>query len=60
MNEYIAVENHMIIASPKSGKVEDCIALLNILKSRETNDFLNNRIRLRHLTVSAIKDIPIK
>ncbi len=60
MNEYIAVENHMIIASPKSGKVEDCIALLNILKSQETNDFLNNRIRLRHLTVSAIKDIPIK
>lgn len=60
MNEYIAVENHMIVVSPKSGKVEDCITLLDILKSQETNDFLNNRIRLRHLTVSAVKDIPMK
>lgn len=57
--EYAAVENHMVVVVPKSGKIEDCIKLLNILKSQETNVFLNNRIRLRHLTVSAIKEIPI-
>lgn len=60
IDENVAVENHMIVVVPKSGKIEDCVALLKILKSQETNDFLNNRIRLRHLTVSAIKEIPIK
>ncbi|MCS0362991.1 N-6 DNA methylase [Vibrio diabolicus] len=55
----VAVENHMIVIKPKSSTLKDCIRLLKILKSKQTNDFLNERIRLRHLTVSAIKDIPI-
>ncbi len=56
----VAVENHLIIAQPKSGKVSDCKKLLKILKSPKTNEFLNQRIRCRHLTVSAIKEIPCK
>lgn len=59
INEYVAVENHMIIAIPKSGSLNDCIELLDILKSQKTNNFLNKRIRLRHLTVGAVKEIPI-
>ncbi|EOX1786272.1 N-6 DNA methylase [Vibrio cholerae] len=59
VNEKVAVENHMIVITPKSNKLKDCKELVKILKSRDTNDFLNNRVRMRHLTVSAIKDIPI-
>lgn len=54
-----AIENHMIVIKPKSGKLSDCKVLLKILKSNKTNNFLNDRIRLRHLTVKAIKEIPI-
>ena len=54
----IAVENHLIIARPKSRYVRDCQKLLQVLKQEETNDFLNQRIRCRHLTVSAVKEIP--
>jgi hypothetical protein len=57
--ESIAVENHLIVVRPRSGKVKDCKRLLNILKSPETNDFINGRIRCRHLTVGVVKDIPI-
>jgi hypothetical protein len=54
----VAVENHMIIIKPKNGKISDCKKLLKILKSEQTNLFLNERIRLRHLTVGVVKDIP--
>lgn len=59
ISEASAIENHMIVIKPKSGKLSDCKALLKVLKSNKTNDFLNDRIRLRHLTVSAIKEIPL-
>ncbi|WP_045413099.1 N-6 DNA methylase [Vibrio owensii] len=58
--ELTAVENHMIVVTPKSGTLRDCKALLKILKSEKTNDFLNNRARMRHLTVGVIKDIPLE
>lgn len=58
--EDVAVENHMIVMQPINGTLQECEKLMGILKSKKTNDFLNERIRLRHLTVSAIKEIPIK
>jgi len=54
----IAVENHLIVARPKSGTIKDSKKLLNVLKDKRTNDFLNQRIRCRHLTVTAVKEIP--
>ncbi|HIF9118491.1 TPA: N-6 DNA methylase [Photobacterium damselae] len=54
----VAVENHMIIATPKDGKVRTCKKLIKVLQSQQTNDFLNERIRLRHLTVGVVEDIP--
>lgn len=54
----VAVENHLVIAIPLSGRVEDCEALLKRLQLPQTNKWLNNRIRCRHLTVSAVGDIP--
>lgn len=58
LNEPVAIENHMIVVTPKDGKVNTCKKLMRVLQSQQTNDFLNERIRLRHLTVGVIKDIP--
>lgn len=60
LNEMVAVENHMIVIKPKNNSLNECKKLMKILKSENTNNFLNSRIRLRHLTVQVIKDIPLK
>lgn len=59
-SEPVAVENHLIILSPKDNSLKKCNELLEILQSQDTTDYLNARIRLRHLTISAIKSIPYK
>ncbi|EKO3877126.1 N-6 DNA methylase [Vibrio aestuarianus] len=58
LREPVAIENHMIVVTPKDGKVKTCKRLMKVLQNQQTNDFLNERIRLRHLTVGVIKDIP--
>ncbi|WP_193161206.1 N-6 DNA methylase [Microbulbifer hainanensis] len=57
-NEPVAVENHLIIIKPHSKTLKDCKKLLKVLKSKSTNEYLNKRIRCRHLTVEAVKQIP--
>lgn len=54
----VAVENHLIVLQPKDGTISSCRHLLNILRRAETNIWLNQRIRCRHLTVSAVKGLP--
>lgn len=56
----VAVENHLIVAQPKTkAKAKElCKKLLANLRDARTSDFLNERIRCRHLTVSAINSIP--
>lgn len=58
LREPVAIENHMIVVTPKDGRVNTCKKLMKVLQNQQTNDFLNERIRLRHLTVGVIKDIP--
>ncbi len=58
-NQLVAVENHLIVLKPESGYVQDCKKLIKVLANPVTDNFLNHRIRCRHLTVSAIKDIPL-
>ena len=58
--EPVAVENHLIILSPKKDGLTSCRKLLRILKSSKTNSFLNERIRCRHLTIDSVKNIPWK
>jgi hypothetical protein len=55
----VAVENHLIVIKPKSNSLNDCDKLLQKLKSSEVNEFINTRIRCRHLTVGVIKEIPL-
>lgn len=55
----IAVENHLIVCKPRSGTVSDCKRLVSRLRQRRTDLFLNERIRCRHLTVEAVREIPM-
>jgi hypothetical protein len=54
----IAVENHLIVLRPKDGRLETCRQLIRVLRSEKTNQWLNRRIRCRHLTVSSIREVP--
>ena len=54
----VAVENHVIVCLPEDGSIERCRALLARLRSSRTDDWLNRRIRCRHLTTSAVAGVP--
>lgn len=54
----VAVENHLLVLTPRKQTVEECRKLIDILKSTKTTRWLNQRIRCRHLTVEAVRDIP--
>ena len=54
----MAVENHLLVLVPRDGRTETCRRLLRILRSARSTDWLNARIRCRHLTVSAIRELP--
>lgn len=55
----VMVENHLIILQPPDGRLSTCRKLVNKLKNPSVLEWINQRIRCRHLTVTAIKDIPI-
>lgn len=55
----IFVDNHLIVLTPKSGKISDCKRALTNLKNSKTDEWLNKEIRCRHLTVKIVSKIPI-
>jgi N-6 DNA Methylase len=55
----VAVENHLLVLKPKDGRTETCRNLLLVLQRPEIDAWLNQRIRCRHLTVNAIREIPL-
>ncbi|MBI3860439.1 MAG: N-6 DNA methylase [Planctomycetia bacterium] len=54
----VAVENHLILLIPHARTLHACQELLRLMKSPQTNRWLNHRMCCRHLTVSAVKSIP--
>src|SRR5258708_6010610 len=56
----VAVENHLIICEPINGTVGQCRELMRQLKTDRVNQFLNRRIRCRHLTVGSVRAIPFQ
>ncbi len=54
----VAVENHLIVLLPNKKTIAECKKLLGVLRNSLTDQWLNKRIRCRHLTVGALKDIP--
>lgn len=57
--EAVAVENHIIAVCPKDGSMESCEMLLSFFKSSTVNDYINSKIKCRHLTVGVVKGLPI-
>lgn len=56
----VFVDNHLIILHPKSGALKDCWKALAVLKDSRTDNWLNDKIRCRHLTVKVVLKIPIR
>lgn len=56
----VAVENHLIVLLPRqqADAIQICNAAVEKLKMASTQDFLNNVMRCRHLTKSAVQQIP--
>lgn len=55
----VAVENHLLVLLPRDRKLKTCLALVESLKQEATTIWLNERIRCRHLTISAISQLPL-
>ena len=53
-----AIDNHLIVCSPKDGRVETCRHLMRVLKSSSTDEWLDASMRCRHLTVGSVHCIP--
>lgn len=56
--EGVLVENHLIILKPKNGSLDACCRIVDILDSTHAREWLDNRIRCRHLTVRALREMP--
>ena len=54
----IAVDNHLLVAIPRDGSLESCLELATVLEAPATTEWLDERIRCRHLTVGALSGIP--
>lgn len=54
----VAVENHLIVLRPRDGTKRLCRRLLAKLRHESVNRWLDRRIRCRHLTVSALAQMP--
>ncbi len=56
----VAVENHLIVVKPNDASLDTCEQILDWLRSDATDQWLDHRIRCRHLTVRAMKELPLQ
>jgi hypothetical protein len=54
----VAVENHVICLIPHRGERPRCRAALQNLRDPQSTEWLDQRIRCRHLTVGALAELP--
>lgn len=57
-NKFHAVENHVLVIKPKNNSEQACLSLLNYLTSATCRNWVDQRIRCRHFTVTSIRTIP--
>ncbi len=55
----VLVENHLLICQPIDERALSCEELLDVLDDPATSAWLDARIRCRHLTVRALRDVPM-
>lgn len=58
-NSPVAVENHLLVLTPLDRSMGSCLALVRQLRTSRTDAWLNQRIRCRHLTVEAVRELPL-
>lgn len=58
--ELVAVENHLIVIKPLSASVEECRRIARELQAPSARAWLDAKIRCRHLTTTAMKELPVK
>ena len=56
----VAVENHLLVLCPRYGSDKFFRTVLEQMNSSVTDEWLDERIRCRHLTVSAVASIPLE
>ena len=54
----VAVENHLIVIEPLRGTLRECTTIMRRLRDPRTSEWLNLRIRCRHLTTAALSNLP--
>jgi hypothetical protein len=54
----VAAENHLLVLQPFTRTVAACEALVERLKDPRTTEWLDERIRCRHLTIGSVNDLP--
>jgi hypothetical protein len=55
----VLLENHLIALLPKDGQQATCERLLESLRDKRTDNWMNRRIRCRHLTVAAVRELTL-
>ncbi|WP_188188493.1 N-6 DNA methylase [Nonomuraea sp. SYSU D8015] len=55
----VAVENHLVIVKPKDLRQLSCARLKRLLEASDVTSWLDERIRTRHLTKTALLDLPL-
>ncbi len=56
----VAVENHLIVVTPRDQTVENCRAVAADLSAPAASDWLDQRLRGRHLTVTALNELLVR
>jgi hypothetical protein len=54
----VAVENHLLVIMPRDRTLKNCRRIVKVLQDSRTTEWLDNRIRCRHLTVPSLEAIP--
>ncbi len=54
----VAVENHLLVLRPKDGSLRCCTQLFDGLRRLEVTKWLDRRMCCRHLTVTALQELP--
>jgi uncharacterized protein YprB with RNaseH-like and TPR domain len=55
----VLVENHLLVLLPRVRTLAECRRIMQVLRDDRTDEWLNSTLRCRHLTVGAVKQIPI-
>ena len=54
----VAVENHLIVLVPKDGTIGTCRELKVRLRTHKTDEWINKKLRCRHLTTAVLAGMP--